>query len=100
MTKELAEFLALAAQENDQEVKIYKNYSGRGMFGRTTYGVTCDSASSLLSAVLEYFKNNIVETEDEEGDSTPSEYEGKNLSEIEFSEFSTDNMGRDKIILY
>ena len=48
MTKEAAKTIA-----NYCNGKIDKNYSGRGMFGKTTYGVVIDDESELFYGLAE-----------------------------------------------
>ena len=53
MKKELAEALVELLSTEFQDAKIYENYSGRGMNGKTTTGIELtNSESSLLTAVL------------------------------------------------
>ena len=53
MTKELAELLV----NNGSDLRIYEDYSGRGMYGKTTTGIQCDDIKDFLDAVGETFCN-------------------------------------------
>jgi len=49
--QEMIELLETAGYEAD----LYKNYSGRGMYGEKTYGVTTDANPHIMSiARIEY----------------------------------------------
>lgn len=39
-------------EHGNGDCEIYEGYSGRGMFGKTTYGITCDSISSFISSCI------------------------------------------------
>lgn len=52
MIKEIAEIIVKAAKDKELDgFSIYENYSGRGMYGKTTTGVNFPNKSSLLQAV-------------------------------------------------
>lgn len=40
-----------AEDEGLDGVSLHENYSGRGMYGKTTAGIVCDSDGDLLAAV-------------------------------------------------
>ena len=42
MTRELAEAIVTCLEAEEIECEFYPDYSGRGMFGRTTLGITGD----------------------------------------------------------
>lgn len=77
MTKQLAELIEVTAVRNCLEVELHEEYSGRGMFGETTTGVT-GSLSEIMLAMLHLDKEELEE----------------NLP----SDFSIDNIGYDKIV--
>ena len=52
MTKEQAEFFKNAAEEVELEIEVRNNYSGRGMYGETTYAIIVDSLMTLIPALL------------------------------------------------
>lgn len=101
MNIELARFLKEAALHNGNECEIRDGYSGRGMFGRTTYGVVVDSSEQMLSDVLQYVKDclNPYETENPVGRSCRNglDYDGQAIPD--FSNLQVDSMGRS-VILY
>ncbi len=83
MTKEQAKFLVKVTEEcGNQDIDLREGYSGRGMFGRETCGVVINSLPILLADVINYARENKM-------DDAP-----------DFQGFSTDNMGRDSIIIY
>lgn len=85
MTKEQAEFLVKVTEScGNQDIDLRDNYSGRCMYGETTYGVVIDSLSILTADCINYLRN-----EDAEDIDKVPDFEG----------FSMDNMGRS-IILY
>lgn len=52
MDLKLAELFVELGADTD-EVSLYENYSGRGMYGRETTGVVCNNFTHLLSSVLQ-----------------------------------------------
>lgn len=50
MKLETAKRIVDIAEENGIELKLYENYSGRGMFGRTTTGIV-GSQTAIIEAV-------------------------------------------------
>lgn len=81
MTKEQAQFLVEVTEMcGNQDISLREGYSGRGMFGRETFGVVIESLPILLADVINYAR-------DQKMDDAP-----------DFQGFSTDNMGRDIII--
>lgn len=55
MTKEQANFFKEALVNDDLETEndiIRENYSGRGMYGKTTFAIVTDSVSDLIPALL------------------------------------------------
>jgi hypothetical protein len=63
MKQEVAEYLVDACQFNGIDAEIREDYSGRGMFGKTTHGVVVNdsSMSSVLSAVINYGNDDGIE---------------------------------------
>lgn len=64
MTKEHAEFFQKALDYCGEECEIKEDYSGRGMFGKTTYGIVFAGPTILMESVLTYIKETEVEYED------------------------------------
>lgn len=87
MTKEQAQFLVKVTQDcGNQDVELREDYSGRYMFGKTTYGVVIDSVSVLLVDCLNYLRES---------------YHPLNKNPIEipdFEGFNQDNMGMGTIL--
>jgi two-component sensor histidine kinase len=89
MTKDLAQFLKDASKHNgvEEEVTIYENYSGRGMFGRETNGVVVANIPELLLNAIKYAKESV---------------ENGNMAIIPDvsgeGQLRTDNMGRSTIL--
>lgn len=46
-----AELVKKAADYNDYDISIYKEYSGRGMFGETTTGLVCSDINVLIKVI-------------------------------------------------
>lgn len=84
MTKEQAEFLEKVSIEcGNQECDIRDDYSGRSMYGKTTYGVVVSDITILLADCINYLRNEDAE----------------DINKVpDFEEFRMDNMGRDIII--
>jgi hypothetical protein len=51
MKKEFAEKIVKCIGGFGKEVKIYENYSGRGMYGKETTGVVHDSINDVFTAI-------------------------------------------------
>ena len=84
MTQEQVEFLASVCEAYDIEHDIRDNYSGRGMYGKTTHAIVVPNTITLLVCAVNHTKTLVSE--------------GKPVPDMEG--FSQDNMGRDSIILY
>jgi hypothetical protein len=91
MTKEMAEFLQAASENAGNECDIREDYSGRGMYGKTTHGVVVDSVTQLLADVIQHVRENIGETED--GTLT---WDGGEIPDPD--SFRTDNMAMQTIV--
>ena len=93
MTTELAKFLKSASDHcGSQECEIHENYSGRGMYGKTTAGVVVRSVLDLFTDVIHFVKERaeFYPTGQEFGDTIPDLYHTSSLR--------TDNMGHDTIL--
>jgi len=51
MELEQAESMVEFLQNEGYEAELYKGYSGRGMFGKTTTGVTTDARPATMEAL-------------------------------------------------
>ena len=82
MTMELAQWLETACERYGIEAEVYEGYSGRGMYGSKTTGLTFsgDMGQLLLAAL------------------TAARDDGDDMPEIDMEFLHTDNMGRDTII--
>jgi hypothetical protein len=58
--------------EMDVEAEVYEDYSGRGMFGRTTTGIVCGSGDA---AKIGYAYAVAIATEAEENDGEATAYD-------------------------
>ena len=88
MQLELAQYIVNQAIEtgnyDEEEVRVYENYSGRGMYGRTTAGVVGLTGSEIACMVLQFAQ---------ECDLT------EELEDLEIpTTFSEDSLGRSMII--
>lgn len=54
MKEAAAKMLFEAASDADLEVEIREDYSGRGMYGKTTFAVVVDDVMDLLAATIKY----------------------------------------------
>lgn len=63
MTKEHANFIKNALEYVGEEVEV-REYSGRGMMGRTTFGVVFDHYCLLIPAILDFIKENEIPYKD------------------------------------
>lgn len=53
MSSSAMEQIVKAAEACGLDITAYEGYSGRGMFGETTYGVVVKNLADLLTAVCE-----------------------------------------------
>jgi hypothetical protein len=56
MTQQQAEFFEQACDYAGTECSVRDDYSGRGMFGRTTHAIVVPHTLDLLAAVVEYVR--------------------------------------------
>lgn len=56
MIREQAEFISKAMEFIGEECKIRDGYSGRGMYGETTWAVVVDRPIEVPGAILAYCK--------------------------------------------
>lgn len=91
MKKEIAEILV----DYNGNLQIYEDYSGRGMYGKTTYGIQCDDVKDFLDAVGEYFFEMILDAKDE-GDDYDTEM-AKELKDA-LSNYQYDSLGMGYIV--
>ena len=82
MKKRVAELVVAAIISSDGEAEIYEDYSGRGMFGKTTTAVVTDLSSELV------VKSIMV-------DGYSFEDEGFDLDEV--TDFKGDSLGLSNI---
>jgi hypothetical protein len=57
MTQKTAELLIESAYNAGINAEIYENYSGRGMYGTTTTGITIENELEFALAVAETARN-------------------------------------------
>ena len=84
-----AKFIVEMTEGTENECQLYEDYSGRGMFGDTTTGVTaqCGPAELLGTVLASIFATPQFETDD--------------YPDIDYSDFEgikSDSMGRGTII--
>ena len=91
MKREIAELIV----DQDYDLQIYEDYSGRGMYGKTTTAIQCDNIQDFMGAVGEAFMNMISDAsfEGEEYDMSQAEELQKVLSN-----YSQDSLGMGYII--
>jgi len=65
MTKEQAEFVAQLLEDDDCEAEVREEYSGRGMYSRTTAGVVTDAdIADILRILWERVRDGYIEDSD------------------------------------
>lgn len=101
MKIEMAKFLKEASENAGNECKIREEYSGRGMYGKTTVGIVVDSQEQLLADVIQYVKEQIGELTYQHdingGEATVLTWEGGEIPDPD--DFRVDNMGQ-RVIVY
>ena len=91
MKKEIAELLV-----DGFILKLHENYSGRGMYGENTAGISCDNMRQFMEAIGNTFYEMIEDAmiDGEEYNTSDAE----DLVDV-LSNLQTDNLGR-RIIIY
>lgn len=85
MTQKVAEFFKNVTEScGNQEIDVRDSYSGRGMFGRTTYGVVVSSVPTLLADTVQFLKETLADNPQFE------------IPDME--DFRTDNMANQTIL--
>ncbi len=84
MTREQAEFLAKVADNEGIELRVRSEYSGRCMYGNSTYAVIVRSEGEILAAAF-----NLVLQDDHFRSIAPR-----------MDNFHVDSMGRDDVVVY
>lgn len=82
MTQAQAEFLMAVARHEDIDASMNPHYSGRGMYGKTTFAVTVHCPTELLTAAF-----NLVVSEEHFRQRAPH-----------LTAFASDSMGYDRVI--
>ncbi len=52
MKYDIAKVVVECGQNYDYDLKLYKDYSGRGMYGRTTTGIEYSNTGDLIAAFI------------------------------------------------
>jgi hypothetical protein len=60
MNKDIAEMII----DYGNDLSLYEDYSGRGMYGKTTTAITCDSKDDLMGAIGECFFEMVLDAKD------------------------------------
>jgi len=77
MDKQVAKRIVDACRNQGHNADIYEGYSGRGMYGSETTGVTADSKSVIIQSIIN---------------------ESKLFDDLNISELRSDSMGLETII--
>ena len=85
MKLEAAKFLVEVAEFAGIEASVYHDYSGRGMFGEKTVGVTVENPIALLGAAIEYAARYLDD----------GQYP---IADWDLHKLRSDSMGRDAIL--
>jgi hypothetical protein len=90
MNKEIAEMLI----DYGNDLSLHENYSGRGMYGKTTTAITGDSMNDLMAAIGELFFEMVLDAKDmgEDYDTTGA----KDLKDVLLN-LQQDSLGRGYI---
>lgn len=101
MDKPVANAIIAAADAIGIEMRIYEDYSGRGMYGKATTGIVYEGLGNLLTCVataacdLKDTEDHAIRTEsDETLELTPEDF-CEAVGHLRF-----DNMGRSSDIVY
>jgi hypothetical protein len=100
MNIELARLLKNICEDvGNQECEIREDYSGRGMYGKTTAGIVIDSVPLLVADILQWVSGNIGKHQTvSEGDTNAGidEWLGGEIPDV--SDLRVDNMGNQTIL--
>lgn len=104
MNPVLANTLVEILSDDGVEAQIYENYSGRGMFGKTTTGIVIDcQIGDVLALVIQEALNadssrfNDISTENESNQGEHVNME-ELVSPLDITGISSDNMGLNTIL--
>lgn len=91
MKKEIAEMIA----DYGSNLQLHEDYSGRGMYGKTTTAITCDDVDDFFSAVGDLMFDMLLDAMNEGED-----YDTKDAEELRnvLSQFRQDSLGMGYII--
>lgn len=87
ISSELTALFLELEKDDENEFKVYKNYSGRGMYGRKCFGVVVRDGYSWIGKIINYITD------------TDENYLLDELAEL-LENASTDNMAYDTIIYF
>lgn len=73
------------------DAEVYEEYSGRGMYGKTTTGIVVPSVLGVISEL-----GQVLEDMAEHGETDDITALSKAMQDVH----SIDNMGRDNVIIY
>lgn len=91
MKKEIAEMLV----QYNTDLRLYENYSGRGMYGKNTTGISCENMAQVMEAVGNAFYGMIEDAMVDGEDYDPTEAE--NLTDV-LTNLRTDSLGLGIIV--
>lgn len=89
MQEATARFIVQIIENRDEEATIHEDYSGRGMYGKTTFAVVMDTPQRLTQALANFVLEN--------GSDELTDDQEEALDEIA-SGFRSDSMANDVII--
>ena len=92
MKQEHAQFIVKILKNADVVASVYENYSGRGMYGDTTFGVDTELHPMQWTPVIIRWVNDMVEPVDDKC----NEWHGGEVPEI--GAFNIDNLGLGYIV--
>lgn len=92
MKKALANLIIENLNDMGEFGELYKGYSGRGMYGKTTFGVVCSNpmrVADALASAYQYGDDESIERFNDEYEEEETNY---------FEKLSFDNLGNDYIV--
>lgn len=91
MKKEIAEMLI----QHNSDLQLHEDYSGRGMYGKNTTGISCENMAQVMEAVGNAFYGMIEDAMVDGGDYDPTEAE--DLANA-LADLRTDSLGLGIIV--
>jgi hypothetical protein len=96
ISKELAEILKEVIENKGEDFRLYRNYSGRCMYGRTCFGIVASNVGSIFADLVEGADEFFSKFYDEDMEPPHILRELARMMRL----YRQDNMGHDVIVYF